>query len=101
MQDLGDPGRFIERYQAVTWLDHLRQSARATAADAGVRERVLAFHRGEEAPRVRYLLSRAPGDHHDLHPALPGGTQGPGWGAPAARPAGVSGPGATPPPSKP
>jgi MFS family permease len=65
MQDLGDSGRYIERYQAVTWLEHLRQVQRATAADDGVRDRVHALHRGDEAPRVRYLLARAPEDLHE------------------------------------
>ncbi len=62
MQDLDEPGRFIERYQAVTWLDHLRQWQRATLADQGVREAVLRFHQGPEPPRVRHLLGRAPAD---------------------------------------
>ena len=64
MQDLAEPTRFVERYQAVTWLDHLRQWQRATAADEGVRARVLAFHQGPEPPRVRYLLARSPDDVH-------------------------------------
>jgi MFS family permease len=62
MQDLDEPGRFIERYQAVTWLDHLRQWQRATLADQGVREAVLRLHQGPEPPRVRHLLARAPED---------------------------------------
>lgn len=62
MQDLDEPGRFIERYQAVTWLDHLRQWQRATLADQGVREAVLRLHQGPEPPRVRHLLGRAPED---------------------------------------
>jgi MFS family permease len=62
MQDLDDPSRFIERYQAVTWLDHLRQWQRATVADRDVREAVLRLHRGPEPPRVRHLLGRGPAD---------------------------------------
>ena len=62
MQDIDDPMRFIERYQAVTWHDHLRQWQRATQADQGVSERVLALHRGSEPPRVRHLLARSPAD---------------------------------------
>ena len=62
MQDLDEPGRFIERYQAVTWLDHLRQWQRATLADQGAREAVLQLHQGPEPPRVRHLLGRAPQD---------------------------------------
>ena len=62
MQDLDEPERFIERYQAVTWLDHLRQWHRATLADQEVREAVLRYHRGPEPPRVRHLVGRAPDD---------------------------------------
>ena len=61
MQDLDDPTRFVERYQTSTWLDHLRQAQRATLADREVRERVLALHRGGQAPRIRHFLGRAPG----------------------------------------
>ena len=43
----------------------LRQVQRATAADDGVRDRVHALHRGDEPPRVRYLLARAPEDLHE------------------------------------
>jgi quinol monooxygenase YgiN len=60
MQDLDEPGRFMERYQAVTWLDHLRQWQRATLADQAVREAVLRLHQGPEPPRVRHFLGRAP-----------------------------------------
>ena len=62
MQDLDDPGRFLERYQAVTWLDHLRQWQRATVADQEVREAVLKLHRGPGPPRVSHLLHRSPED---------------------------------------
>ena len=62
MQDLGERTRFIERYQAVTWLDHLRLWQRATLADQQVREEVLALHQGPAPPRVRHLLARAPDD---------------------------------------
>jgi len=62
MQDLDDPSRFIERYQAVTWLEHLRQWQRATVADQAVREAVLNLHRGPGPPRVRHLLGRNPED---------------------------------------
>ncbi len=65
MQDLGDPSRFVERYQAVTWLEHLRHGQRATAADEAVRARVQALHQGPEPPRLRYLLARAPDDAAD------------------------------------
>jgi len=60
MQDLNDPARFIERYQALTWLDHLRQWQRATLADQTVRDRVLGFHQGGHPPVVHHLWAREP-----------------------------------------
>lgn len=60
MQDLDEPTRFVERYQALTWLDHLRQWQRATLADQSVRERVLALHDGPLPPQVRHLWAREP-----------------------------------------
>ena len=64
LQDLDDPRRWLERFETVTWLDHLRQWQRATVADQAVRERVAAMHRGGGAPPVRHLLARAPDDAH-------------------------------------
>ncbi|MBS0376761.1 MAG: MFS transporter [Proteobacteria bacterium] len=62
VQDLDDPERYLERYQAVTWLDHLRQAQRATVADREAREAVLKLHQGPGAPRVRHLVARSPDD---------------------------------------
>ena len=64
LQDLDDPERWLERFETVTWLDHLRQWQRATVADQSVRDRVAAMHRGGGPPRVRHLLARAPDDAH-------------------------------------
>ena len=64
LQDLDDPRLWLERFETVTWLDHLRQWQRATVADQAVRERVAAMHRGGGAPPVRHLLARAPDDSH-------------------------------------
>ena len=60
LQDLDDRSVWLERFQTVTWLDHLRQWQRATVADREVRDRVQALHRGLESPRVRHLLARSP-----------------------------------------
>ena len=70
MQDLDDPTRFIERYQALTWLDHLRQWQRATLADQSIRERVLALHQGPHPPVVHHLWAREP-EPSDTLPGLP------------------------------
>ena len=53
--------------QALTWLDHLRQWQRATAADQGVRDRVVALHDGPQPPVVHHLWVREP-DEFDPRP---------------------------------
>jgi MFS family permease len=52
LQDLGDPGRFVEMFEDESWSDHLRRFDRATIADVALRDRKLAFHIGETAPVV-------------------------------------------------
>jgi predicted MFS family arabinose efflux permease len=64
LQDLDDPRRWLERFETVTWLDHLRQSQRRTVADQGVRERLAALHQAPGPPRVHHLLGRSPDDAH-------------------------------------
>ncbi len=55
-RDTAVPGRYIEYFLDESWLEHLRRLERFTAADAGLRERRLAFHIGTEPPRVqRYV----------------------------------------------
>ncbi len=75
LQDLDDRERWLERFETVTWLDHLRQWQRATVADQSVRDRVAAMHRGGGPPPVRHLLARAPDDAH-------GGAEGPSLARP-------------------
>lgn len=52
LQDLGEPGRFVEMYEDESWSDHLRRFDRLTAADVALRNRKLAFHIGESPPQV-------------------------------------------------
>jgi MFS family permease len=42
-RDLGEPGRYVERFIVASWLDYLRQRARATIADNQLEARVRAF----------------------------------------------------------
>ena len=42
-----------------SWVDHLRQHERVTAADRSDQERVHAFHRGAAPPRVTHLIASA------------------------------------------
>jgi hypothetical protein len=59
LQDLYDPARVVEQITDESWTEHLRRFDRVTAADVQLRDRKLAFHIGEEPPRVtRFLIER-------------------------------------------
>jgi hypothetical protein len=61
--DAAKPGRYLESFVVESWLEHLRQHERITAADREVQRRALAFHRGEGAPRVTHFAhERIPED---------------------------------------
>jgi MFS family permease len=58
LQDIGEPGRFVEMIEDASWIDHLRRFDRVTKADVALRDRKLAFHLAESAPLVtRSLMS--------------------------------------------
>jgi quinol monooxygenase YgiN len=52
LQDINDPGRFVEMIEDESWTDHLRRFDRVTTADVALRDRKLAFHIGESPPLV-------------------------------------------------
>jgi MFS family permease/quinol monooxygenase YgiN len=57
MQDIADPGRFLEQIVDESWTEHLRRFDRITAADVDLRDRKLAFHLPTAPPAVtRYVL---------------------------------------------
>jgi quinol monooxygenase YgiN len=56
-RDTAAPGRYIEYFVDESWVEHLRRLERFTAADAGLRERRLAFHRGDTQPEVRRFVA--------------------------------------------
>jgi hypothetical protein len=59
LHDIAEPTRFVEEIVDESWTERLRRFHRATAADIALRERRLAFHRGEEPPAVtRYVIRR-------------------------------------------
>ena len=59
LNDIGEPRRFVEEIVDESWTEHLRRFHRATAADIALRERRLAFHEGDEPPRIsRYVVRR-------------------------------------------
>jgi quinol monooxygenase YgiN len=52
LQDINEPGRFVEMIEDASWTDHLRRFDRVTTADVALRDRKLAFHIGESPPLV-------------------------------------------------
>ena len=59
LHDIAEPERFVEQIVDESWTEHLRRFHRATAADLALRERRLAFHQGDEPPRIsRYVVRR-------------------------------------------
>ena len=60
--DVEQPGRVLESFVVGSWLEHLRQHERITAADRAVQAIAHTFHRGAEPPRVRhYIHEKVPG----------------------------------------
>ncbi|MFN3986645.1 MAG: MFS transporter, partial [Rhodocyclaceae bacterium] len=56
-RDASQPGRYIEYFLDENWVEHQRRLERFTAADVGLRGRRLAFHIGDEPPRVRRYVA--------------------------------------------
>lgn len=56
-RDTTRPERYIEYFLDENWIEHQRRMERFTAADAGLRERRLAFHMGTEAPQIRRYVA--------------------------------------------
>lgn len=65
IQDIGEPEVWTERYESPTWVDHLRQHARATVADQDIDARVAALHKGPMPPRIRHFIERPVVGTHD------------------------------------
>jgi MFS family permease len=61
--DVAEPGQFLESFVVESWLEHLRQHERVTAADRAVQAIAHAYHRGGNPPRVRHFVhGRIPKD---------------------------------------
>jgi MFS family permease len=58
LRDLAEPTHWVERYHTETWLDYVRHNLRRTHDDAGISQRVMALHRGDEPPVVRRMIER-------------------------------------------
>jgi MFS family permease len=59
LHDIYEPGRYVEQIVDASWTEHLRRFDRISAADVALRDKRLAFHVGEEPPRVsRYVIEQ-------------------------------------------
>ncbi|MEZ6187204.1 MAG: MFS transporter [Planctomycetota bacterium] len=58
LEDLDEPGRFVEQFQVATWGGHLHQHERVSHAEQALQTEAEAFHQGPERPQVRHLLLR-------------------------------------------
>jgi hypothetical protein len=54
--DTERPGRYLESFVVESWVAHLRQHERVTAADRAVQRIANAYHRGAEPPRVTHFV---------------------------------------------
>ena len=52
LHDLYDPGHYVEQVIDESWTEHLRRFDRVTADDVNLRDRKLAFHIGNDPPRI-------------------------------------------------
>lgn len=55
-EDVAEPGRIVESFVVESWVEHQRQHARVTHADALDQRLLQAFHVGDRPPVVRHLL---------------------------------------------
>lgn len=53
LQDVNEPGLYIEQIIDESWTEHLRRFYRITEADVALRERRLEFHIGDGPPEVK------------------------------------------------
>ena len=61
--DAAAPGRYLESFVVESWLEHLRQHERMTAADREVQRIARVFHRGDAEPLVTHFIhERLPED---------------------------------------
>ena len=54
--DFEEEGRVVECFMIESWLEHLRQHERETAADRHIYKKAHAFHIGDRSPRVTHYI---------------------------------------------
>lgn len=62
-EDIEQRGRFIEMFMVESWIDHLRQHARVSAADKMLQDKIFALHQGTTHPIVTHAVTPQPGSH--------------------------------------
>jgi len=67
-RDLGQDGRFVERYIIASWAEYIRLRSRMTIADRKLLDRVDQFQRKGVPVRVSRLLGINPSDADDVAP---------------------------------
>ncbi len=63
-RDLGEPGRFVERFVIASWAEYIRSRLRMTIADRRTQERVMKMNRGQEPVRISRLIGINPRTGH-------------------------------------
>jgi MFS family permease len=56
-ENIGKPGQFLEYFMEDNWAEHLRHHNRMPKQDKILQDQVLAFHEGEEPPKVTHYIS--------------------------------------------
>jgi len=56
-RDIGEPGRYRERFTVDSWAEYLRTRARRTVADRLAEEQLQLFHQGDEPVRVSHSIA--------------------------------------------
>ncbi len=62
-EDAADPTHIVEWFLLASWVEHLRQHARVTHADADVQAQLRAYHTLDEPPIVEHLLAVTADSH--------------------------------------
>jgi len=70
VEDVAEPGVYLELFRTGSWLEHLRQHQRVTADDRALQQRIAELQLDGMPPRVRHYVGGEPGS-----PIAPHGPQ--------------------------
>jgi MFS family permease len=57
MEDVAQPGVYLEYFFLASWHEHLHQHARVTGEERALQDRLRRLHRGDALPQVRHFLA--------------------------------------------